>query len=90
MRHEGVSTKRYKLIRFYGRDAPNGEEWELYDLENDPYEMKSEFNNPEYAGIINIMKEELRELQSQYKVPDDNFDLTKNLLPNQIPKSEQK
>ena len=25
-RHEGVSGKRFKLIRFYGKDVPNGEE----------------------------------------------------------------
>ena len=32
-RHEGVTTKRYKLIRFYGKNVPGGEEWEFYDLE---------------------------------------------------------
>ena len=90
MRHEGVSTKRYKLIRFYGQDVPNGEEWELYDLENDPNEMDSEFNNPEYAGIIKMMKEELSRLKDRYQVPADNFDLTKNLLPNQIPKPNKR
>ena len=45
-KHEGVSEKRFKLIRFYGRDVPNGEEWELFDLKKDPQEMKSEYRNP--------------------------------------------
>ena len=40
-RHEGVSTARHKLIRFYGPDLPNGEEWEFYDLKKDPQEMRS-------------------------------------------------
>ena len=31
--HEGVATKRFKLIRFYGPDVHDGEEWEFYDLE---------------------------------------------------------
>ncbi|MEA2069197.1 MAG: sulfatase, partial [Verrucomicrobiota bacterium] len=35
-RHEGVFDGRWKLIRFYGMDVPNGEEWELFDLQSDP------------------------------------------------------
>ena len=31
-RHEGVSDGRWKLIRFYGQDVPDGEEFELFDL----------------------------------------------------------
>ncbi|MCT4648218.1 MAG: sulfatase, partial [Carboxylicivirga sp.] len=38
-KHEGVANKNYKLIRFYGKDVPNGEEWEFFDLKNDPAEM---------------------------------------------------
>jgi len=30
-RHEGVFDGRYKLIRYYGTDVPDGEEWELFD-----------------------------------------------------------
>jgi arylsulfatase A-like enzyme len=33
--HEGVTTKNHKLIRFYGKDIPNGEAWEFYDLKKD-------------------------------------------------------
>ena len=38
-RHEGGTTGRYKLIRFYGIDVPDGEEWEFYDLERDKHEV---------------------------------------------------
>ena len=48
-RHEGVSEKRFKLIRFYGKDVPNGEEWEFFDLKNDPQEMKR--IGFKYAGV---------------------------------------
>jgi arylsulfatase A-like enzyme len=70
-RHEGVVTKRYKLIRFYGEDVPNGEEWEFYDLQKDPSEMKSLYNDPEQAGRIAEMKKELQRLRESYKVPAD-------------------
>jgi len=36
--------------------VPNGEEWEFYDLKNDPAEMKSQYDNAEYAGQIAKLK----------------------------------
>jgi arylsulfatase A-like enzyme len=40
-RHYGVRTDRYKLIHYYQID-----EWELFDLENDPIEMQSVYEDP--------------------------------------------
>jgi arylsulfatase A-like enzyme len=71
-RHEGVATDRYKLIRFYGVDVPNGEEWELYDLKNDPNEMRSCYDDPEMAHVVKQMKAELDKLRKQYEVPSDD------------------
>ena len=62
--------KRYKMIRFYGPDVPNGEEWEFYDLQRDPQEMNSEYANPEYAGAVASLKKELAHLRTQYEVVD--------------------
>ena len=70
-RHEGVSTSRYKLIRFYGNDVPNGEEWEFYDLKEDPQEMRSAYGNSKYETEIADLKEELLRLRDQYQVPDE-------------------
>ncbi|MBI9016948.1 MAG: sulfatase-like hydrolase/transferase [Phycisphaerae bacterium] len=64
-RHFGVRTKRYKLIFFYELN-----EWELYDMDKDPKEMENQYLNPEYASIINELKQELKRLQKQYK--DEN------------------
>lgn len=68
-KHEGVANKRYKLIRFYGQDVPNGEEWEFYDLKNDPNEMKSLFDDSGQRDRIEEMKKELQRLRNVYKVP---------------------
>ncbi|WP_145313934.1 sulfatase family protein [Gimesia fumaroli] len=72
-RHNGVRTKRYKLIDFY-----NLGEWELYDLEKDPREMKNVYADPEYAQVVTDLKAELKRLQTQYKVPDDTGSVEKD------------
>jgi arylsulfatase A-like enzyme len=63
-RHEGVSGKRYKLMHFYQEN-----EWELYDLEKDPAEMKSVYADPAYKEVVAYMKKELERLKKLYKVP---------------------
>lgn len=67
-RHEGVANKQYKLIRFYGTDVPNGEEWEFYDLQTDPTEMNNIYGSATSAQPISEMKTELRRLRSEYLV----------------------
>ena len=69
-KHEGVSENRYKLIRFYGKDVPDGEEWELFDLKKDPQELNSEYANPEYTEEVARLKKELQRLRKYYKVPE--------------------
>jgi arylsulfatase A-like enzyme len=72
-RHNGVRTKRYKLIHFY-----NLGEWELYDLQKDPREMKSVYANSAYAAVVKDLKAELKRLQQQYNVPDDTGTVEKD------------
>ena len=62
-RHYGVRTRRYKLIHFY-HDI---DEWELYDLEKDPREMKNVLGDPAYADTVNELKAELKRLREKYK-----------------------
>lgn len=66
-RHYGVRTKRHKLIHFYQFD-----EWEFYDLENDPDELTNQHTNPKYASIVAGLKDELESLRTQYA---DNTDV---------------
>jgi arylsulfatase A-like enzyme len=65
-KHYGVRTERYKLIRFYA-EADNT--WELYDLEKDPKEMKSVYNDPAYTEIQAQLTKRLEELKQQYANP---------------------
>ena len=63
-RHDGVRNSRYKLMHFYDIN-----EWELFDLEKDPKEMKSVHDDPKYAATLKHMKGELAKLRKQYEVP---------------------
>jgi arylsulfatase A-like enzyme len=65
-RHYGVRDQRYKLIHFYNLD-----EWELYDLQEDPLEVNNRYADPDSAGIVERMKEELQRLRGLYRVPPD-------------------
>ena len=70
-RHEGVFDGRHKLIRFYGVDVPNGEEWELFDLKTDPSEMTSIYDRPDESARIKELKTELDRLKVYYEVPEN-------------------
>ena len=72
-RHYGVRNERYKLIHFY-----NVDEWELYDLEADPHEMRNIYSEPQYADIIQEMKAEITQLQTDLEVPDDKGSVEPN------------
>ena len=65
-KHCGITDKRYKLIHFYTSD-----EWELYDRQNDPQEMKNLAYDPEHAPLLEKMKKELAQQQQNYHVPAD-------------------
>ena len=62
-RHYGIVTKEYKLAHFYY----DVDEWELYDREKDPQEMKNVYNDPEYADVVERLKKKLSELRIKYK-----------------------
>jgi arylsulfatase A-like enzyme len=61
-RHYGIRTERYKLIHFYY----DIDQWELYDLKDDPNEMHNLIDNPEFQDEIKRLKKELKELIIKY------------------------
>jgi arylsulfatase A-like enzyme len=76
--HYGVRTERYKLIYFNKID-----QWELFDLKNDPHELKNLYADPAHAETVKTLKEELYRLKKELKdenqfengVPKDNVDM---------------
>jgi len=66
----GVRTKRYKLIHVYD----DIDEWELYDLQEDPKEIENQINNPEYIPIKAELQRKLDSLQVVYKVTNSEFE----------------
>jgi len=60
-RHYGVRTARHKLIHYYQFD-----EWELFDLEQDPEETTNLFGEPEVAQLTVDLAARLGRLQQLY------------------------
>ena len=72
-RHRGVATGRYKLIHFYNLD-----EWELYDLKEDPHEMVNRIDDEELSHIRKDLAAELERLAEELKVPDDRGSVSRD------------
>ncbi|MCK9506942.1 MAG: sulfatase [Pigmentiphaga sp.] len=85
--HYGIRTDRYKLIYYYGqplgmtgtKDAPLTPEWELFDLQKDPFEMYNVYNNSEYASIIKSLKTQLLKMKKKYNDEDEKYTILDNL-----------
>ena len=77
----GIRTDRYKLVFYYG--LPLGKylsnkmdvtpEWEFYDLQSDPMEMKNRYNDPACVVTIKKLKEDLLKLKKQYGDEDSIY-----------------
>jgi N-acetylglucosamine-6-sulfatase len=61
--HDGVRNDRYKLMYF-----PRGREWNLFDLQKDPQEMKTVHADPAYAQVLTGMQKRYHDLRQFYDV----------------------
>ncbi|MFP6876315.1 MAG: sulfatase/phosphatase domain-containing protein [Roseibacillus sp.] len=61
-KHDGVRTDRYTL--FY---VPKYKEWQLFDNEKDPQQMKSVHNDPEYATVFSDLRRQYADLKVHYR-----------------------
>ncbi len=73
-RHYGVATARYRLIHFYPNpwDPAPIDEWEMYDVQTDPKQLKSIHGDPKVAGVQRELEQELTRLRRELKVPDQD------------------
>ena len=60
-KHYGIRTARYKLVYFYEHDF-----WELYDLRQDPGEMKNLYPDMVSTDLVKQLKRQLVNLRVQY------------------------
>jgi arylsulfatase A-like enzyme len=72
-RHYGIRTDRYKLIHFYY----DIDEWEMYDLQSDPNEMKNVYGDPAYKDVQAGLHKKLDELRVKY---GDSDEITRKFL----------
>jgi arylsulfatase A-like enzyme/lysophospholipase L1-like esterase len=61
--HDGVRTDRYKAFFL-----PRTREWQLFDLEQDPQEMRSRHDDPAYAPILAALQRRTADLRKFYGV----------------------
>jgi arylsulfatase A-like enzyme len=65
--HYGVRTLTHKLIHYWKTD-----QWECFNLVNDPNEQRNIYNDPAQASVVAQLKEQLYRLKKELK-DDDQF-----------------
>jgi arylsulfatase A-like enzyme len=72
----GIRTDRWKYIRYpHGDGSPDKHLAELYDLQNDPQELKNLIAAPEQANRIQTLQAELQKLMEQANAIPDKMPL---------------
>ncbi len=74
--HYGVRTRTHKLIYFWTKD-----QWELFDLVNDPYELHNLYGEPGQGALVESLKAELARLKREVR---DEDQLADRQLPNGV------
>ena len=74
--HYGVRTKTHKLIYFWKKD-----QWELFDLVNDPFELHNLYGQPGQEALAASLKAELERVK--HAARDEN-QLANELIPNGV------
>jgi arylsulfatase A-like enzyme len=71
--HYGVRTERHKLIYFNRLD-----DWELFDLQIDPHEVKNVYTDPGYSNVVRTLKAELKRLRTELDDHGQYSDIQEN------------
>ena len=83
-RHYGIRTERYKLIHFYY----DIDEWEMYDLIEDPEELNNLYDNTNYKHIQQKLHTQLENLRIRYR--DDSDSLNNAYIDSDIQRLKDK
>ena len=74
--HYGVRTRTHKLIYFWKK-----QQWELFDLVNDPYELHNLYGDPAHEALTKALQEQLATLKREVQDVDQ---LADEQLPNGV------
>jgi arylsulfatase A-like enzyme len=74
--HYGIRTRTHKLIYFWKKD-----QWELFDLVNDPYELHNLYGQPGLETVTASLKQQLTRLKKELR---DDDQLANEQLPNGV------
>lgn len=74
--HYGIRTRTHKLIYFWTKD-----QWELFDLGNDPHELHNLYGEPGQDALTATLKAELARLKREAR---DDDRLADTQLPNGV------
>jgi hypothetical protein len=74
--HYGIRTQTHKLIYFWKKD-----QWELFDLANDPYELDNLHGEAGMETLTARLKDQLAQLKREVK---DDDRLANEQLPNGV------
>jgi len=72
----GIRTRTHKLIYFWKKD-----QWELFDLVNDPNELHNLYGKPGLQALIAQLKQQLAQLKRELR---DEDQLANDQLPNGV------
>ena len=64
-------SSTWEFSNFSAMQTPAG--WEFYDLRNDPKEMNNCYNDPQYAGVIAGLKEDLKRMRDDLNETDASY-----------------
>jgi arylsulfatase A-like enzyme len=80
--HYGVRTRTHKLIYFWKKD-----QWELYDLVNDPFELNNLYGQPGHEQLTAELKAELQRLKKAVRDNDEfAYDLPRGSVDGSVEK----
>lgn len=64
--NRGVRTERWKFIHYFVEP----QEFELYDIQNDPGEMNNLIHDPGYRSVVQTLRKRLMQLRVETRDPD--------------------